>query len=193
MYENLESRLPSEKHVVLDVDRYYACTYDIRSGYQVHDNPRSVYEACKDATTVITFNGKKYDHGRLELKLGPEAYILREKSLDLYLVNKEGYIAQYGHLLGRYPSGQYMIPKGDLTLSNICYATLGKTKYQGPDLREKVRIDVEMTADLFRYMARSDHVYHTTYRNKYPSGEIIRLPKGWWQGGMWIVLAVSMQ
>jgi hypothetical protein len=159
-------------------------TWDFYNGMKVWEEAPVVdlLEYCYQYDKIVTYNGEAFDFKVLS-PYGPQAIevILRDKSADLYKSIKKSVASERKYTR-----------KGELTLANVAFATLGSCKwecYYRPDLERRreplddglidhcIR-DVEMTRDLFFYILENHHLYHIS-RNEMEEGRLLkRIPLG---------------
>lgn len=148
------------------------CTWDPFYGFREWDESQRVAltEECNYFDRIVTYNGEYFDLGKvLGAELSPEAKrVLERKSLDLYKIISNSRARTRGFQ-----------NKGELTLANISFATLGMCKWEvfheptegnrgqpvGDEdgLLDHCLRDVELLKELFFYTQHSRAVYYISY------------------------------
>lgn len=146
------------------------CTWDFYHGTRVwHENEvELLIEECSRFDKIVTYNGEQFDFKKVLKKHDPEKIqdIMERRSIDLYKAIRDSFE----------DSRRYRM-KGELTLANVAFATLGLCKsgvYHEPDIEKRAlpidegiidhcARDVELTKELFFFMLNNHHVYYISY------------------------------
>lgn len=145
-------------------------TWDMYHGLrQWREHPEELIAEFDKFDRIINYNGEAFDLGRV-LRFGGDN--LLKKSVDLYKVIHRAYMKEQEILRQPFARPSFQ-QKGELTLLNVAFTTMGVPKWEtfyGPDKKEMkvagagdvmnhcIR-DVEMTKDLFFYMIKHHHVH----------------------------------
>ena len=155
------------------------CTWDFYHGTRVWEEGQEeeLAKECNLFDKIVTYNGNSFDLRKVLRPHAPREIdeILERKSIDLYQ-------------LIRYTYDQHKKyrRKGELTLANVAFATLGLSKWEvyyepemderrepiDDDLVDHCARDVEMTKELFFYILTHRHVYYVSYGALY-KGRIV--------------------
>lgn len=155
-------------------------TWDMYHGLRTWEEPDGAELAmeCNRFDKVVTYNGEVFDLPKILRDFSPKdvnEILEKGKSIDLYRHIKTA-AARRGDFRRR----------GDLTLANVGFTTLGMCKWEvehirdmkrrgepvGSDLMNHCARDSELTKELFFFILENGRVYYTTY-NESRSGMMI--------------------
>ncbi len=146
------------------------CTWDFYYGTRVwyENEAELLIDECSRFDKIATYNGEKFDFEKVLKKHDPEKVedIIERKSIDLYKTIRDSWERPKAYRR-----------RGELTLANVAFTTLGLCKsevYHEPDIERRVlpidegiidhcARDVELTKELFFFMLDNHHVYYTSH------------------------------